>query len=291
VAEREHASDEEVVKTAGVAHALAFSKRLLLAATGLAVVAGPGAIGFLHVPVGRAQSQAAKPLSFEVASVKPSRPPADGHNAHFKISGGPGTKDPSRFACENYDLASLIEKAYDVPYYRLSAPAWTEGKRFDIIANVPEGATKEQFRLMQQNLLVERFKLVVHREKKEMPQYELVVAKSGLKLKEASAGEAKDKTDESLFPDGMKTDAEGFPILPPGHTMYVIVKGHARLQASGETMEHFASTLASQLRESAIDATGLTGKYDFTLSWLPEDFPSDADTAPTLLTPFPSNLA
>jgi uncharacterized protein (TIGR03435 family) len=156
------------------------------------------------------------------------------------------------------------------------------------VAKVPEGTTKEQFRLMQQKLLAERFNLVVHREKKEMPIYELVVAKSGSKLKEASAEAPTSDPDGPLSP--LKKDADGFPILPPGRTAYAIARGHARLQAAGETMEHFVSTLGGQLREPVIDATGLPGKYDFTLTWLPGDFPRDNDTGPTLLNAIPQQL-
>ena len=67
----------------------------------------------------------------------------------------------------------------------ITAPAWLNEVRFDITAKIPAGTTREQFALMRQNLLDERFKLVFHREKKEVPGYELVVAKSGPKLKEA----------------------------------------------------------------------------------------------------------
>jgi uncharacterized protein (TIGR03435 family) len=198
------------------------------------------------------------------------------------MSGGPGTKDPSRFTCENFDLAALIEMAYDIPYYLLSAPGWTADKRFDIVAKVPEGTTKEQFRLMQQRLLIERFKLVVHRETKEIPVIELVVAKGGPKLKDLSAAQPKEESQEPVTYNRMKTDPEGFPILPPGQTGYAITRGHARLQGAGETMEHFASTLAGQLHEPVIDRTGLKGKYDFVLSWLITDLAGDSDTTPTL---------
>jgi uncharacterized protein (TIGR03435 family) len=135
--------------------------------------------------------------SFEVTSVKASPPPPNGL-WNYNLSGGPGTKDPTRFTCQNFDLASLIQMVYDVPYYLLLTPAWTRDQRFDIVAKIPEGATKEQFLLMQQNLLAERFKLVVHREKKEMPLYELVVAKGGVKFKET--GKPRDETDGPLFP-------------------------------------------------------------------------------------------
>ena len=280
----------EEIMARRAAHKLTYGRRILLAAAGFAAVAGPVSVGFLHVPQSRAQSQAGKEPSFDVASVKPSPPPAGGRSANYKMSGGPGTKDPSRFACENFDLAALIEMAYDVPYYLLSAPAWTADTRFDIVAKVPEGTTKEQFRLMQQRLLIERFKLAVHREKKEMPVFELVVAKGGPKLKDVSAAQPIQESQEPATPRSMKTDPEGFPILPPGQTAYAITRGRARLRGTGETMEHFASTLAGQLHEPVIDRTGLKGKYDFILSWLVTDLPGDSDTAPTLFNALSNQL-
>jgi len=59
---------------------------------------------------------------------------------------------------------SLILGAYGIEPYQLSAPDWTLTTLFDLRATVPEGATKEQFRLMLQNLLADRFKLKVHHE-------------------------------------------------------------------------------------------------------------------------------
>ncbi len=131
------------------------------------------------------------------------------------------------------------------------------------------------FLAMQQNLLATRLGLVVHREKKEMAVYELIAAKGGIKLKEAApAGES---DDEPSFGGGIKRDDEGFPILPPGHTMYAIAMDHARLQGVSETMEHFAATLSGQLSAPVTDATGLTGKYDFTVKWLPGNLRPDDD--------------
>jgi bla regulator protein blaR1 len=265
-------------------------KKLLLAVVAVVALAGPMVIGLMNPQRSRAQSHAGKQPSFDVASVKPSPPPTGGRSANYKMSGGPGTKDPSRFACENFDLASLIEMAYDVPDFLLSVPTWTRDRRFDIVAKLPEGTTKEQFRLMQQKLLIERFKLAVHRAKKEMPVFELVVAKGGPKLKDPSAAEPTQESQEPVIPSPLKKDANGFPVLPPGQTAYAIAGGHGRIRGSGETMEHFASTLAGQLREPVIDATGLRGKYDFTLSWLLVDLPPDGDTAPTLTNALPTQL-
>src|SRR5258706_15278617 len=124
-------------------------------------------------------------LTFEVASIKPAAPPEMGM-MRVGSRGGPGTGDPTRFTASNFSLSNLITTAYDLRPYQLTAPSWVNSERFDVVAKVPEGATKEQFRAMLQNLLVERFKLVIHRETKELPVFELVVGKGGPKFKESA---------------------------------------------------------------------------------------------------------
>ncbi len=226
--------------------------------------------------------------AFEVASIRPSVRQPNGRFGNYKDSGGPGTNDPGRMILENFDIRSLILKAYDLPLYRFVGSESLFDVRFDITATIPAGATKEQFLLMQQNLLATRLGLVVHREKKEMPLYELVVAKSGSKLKEAvPPGEP---LEPPSFAGGIKKDDEGFPVLPPGHTMYAIYMDRARLQGAAETMEHFAATLSSQLQSPVQDSTGLTGKYDFVLKWLPGNLRAEDDPGLSLESALPAQL-
>ena len=82
----------------------------------------------------------------------------------FGSRGGPGTPDPGRYTTSNMTLKGLLVSAYDVKAYQITGPAWIETERYDIVAKVPAGATKEQFRVMLQNLLAERFKIELHRE-------------------------------------------------------------------------------------------------------------------------------
>ena len=219
-------------------------------------------------------------VSFEVASIRPSTVLSNGRYGNYRNTGGPGTADPGRMILENFDIASLILKAWDLPYYALSAPDWIHDVRFDVSATIPPGTTKEQFLLMQQNMLITRLGLAVHREKREMPIYELAVAKGGSKLK--AAAPPQDLPDLTSSPADLKRDGDGFLILLPGRTMYAIGMGHASLQAFGETMEYFTSTLAGQLRAPVTDATGLTGKYDFTLRWLTGNAGADGDPGMSL---------
>jgi uncharacterized protein (TIGR03435 family) len=164
-----------------------------------------------------------------------------------------------------------------VASYQLSIPAALNEGRFEVTAKVPAGATKEQFRLMLQNLLAERFRMTVHREKKEVPVYELTVAKGGSKMKESEPEPPQESTKADDAPPpppagrGLRqTGPDGFPILPKaqaGRPMMFMGMGRARMQATAESMEELAKMLGNQVGKPVTDATGLTGKYDFTLTW------------------------
>jgi uncharacterized protein (TIGR03435 family) len=234
-----------------------------------------------------AYGQPAEPLaSFEVASVKPSAPPAPNSMMWMGCDGGPERKNPVRWTCNNMSLANLISMAYNLKRYQMRELGGYEGDRFDIAATLPEGTTPEMFRQMQQNLLKERFKLAVHFENKQVSGYELVVAKSGLKMKEGKP--AKEiAADTPPPPTGPPPrDKDGFPVLPPGRYGMAMMNGKARWVAPEQTMEQIATVLGSQLNQPVVDATGLHGKYEVNLMWVSENMSSPmmagADSAPTL---------
>jgi uncharacterized protein (TIGR03435 family) len=153
----------------------------------------------------------------------------------------------------------------------LSSPSISQGDEFNIDAKVPEGATPEQFRQMQQNLLKERFKLVLHFEKKDVDGYEMTIAKGGLKIKESEP--PSDSAQAPLPPDWrtpITTDRDGYPVIPARNTGLggIISKGHARVGGQNVSMEQLVNLLAGQTMGPVSDATGLSGKYDVSLSWL-----------------------
>lgn len=135
---------------------------------------------FLFSPGARAQTPAKE--EFEVAAVKPFTP-----NGPFPLRtvGGPGTSDPVRITYEHLSFEDLLMAAYGLKRYQISGPAWLGAQRYIIEATIRPGATKEQANRMLQNLLANRFKLTLHRENKELPVHDLVVAKNGPKLKES----------------------------------------------------------------------------------------------------------
>jgi uncharacterized protein (TIGR03435 family) len=101
-------------------------------------------------------------------------------------------------------------RAYGVRRYQISGPAWIDTARFDIAAKIPPSTAEPEFVTMLRNLLSERFGLVVHRETKELPLYELIVAQGGHKMKAA------DPEQPSRDPAATKTfqGKDGFPISP-----------------------------------------------------------------------------
>jgi len=203
--------------------------------------------------IANGQSPEARP-AFEVASIKPSDPTG---TIGIKRSG-------YRLWTSNTSLQMLLTWAYDIHSDRLyGKPAWLDSVQYDIVANAPqEGRALRRdpgqaspLQQMMQTLLAERFKLVIHRETRELPIYALVVAKSGPKVHLTES------------PDSMNQN----PFSMPG-------RGH--LIGTKVTAEMLAKALSDQLSRSVQDQTALKGVFDFTLEWEPDAQPDDADDAP-----------
>jgi uncharacterized protein (TIGR03435 family) len=188
--------------------------------------------------------------SFEVASVKPAQGQLAG------CSGGPGTTDPGMWRCGSIRLVNLISQAYDLQRYRWEPLQWMFYSEYDIIARVGSGSTKEQFRQMQQDLLVKRFHLQFHYQAKEMPVSELTVVKRGL-LKESAAPPPEPRD----FVPGPSSSLDG----------------SNSWNITNVSMEEITNIFANQIGGPVRDATGLKGRYDVSLSWYRE-IPSDLKT-------------
>ncbi|MBZ5578638.1 MAG: TIGR03435 family protein [Acidobacteriia bacterium] len=218
-------------------------------------------------------SQAQPPSpTFEVASVKPAAPPNFGGRGLVigGRRGGPGTPDPERFSWPYASLKNILMFAYDVQPYQIAGPAWLDSQRYDLVATVPPGATKEQFHQMLQNLLAERFHLTLHRESKEFSVDELVVGKNGAKLKDTEAPDAPPPLPGTPLPMP-KLDQNGVPQLDrPGLIMMVAPGANGPslyLVAKGQTLGQLTNLLSAQRNRPVIDRTGLTGKYDFSVEY------------------------
>lgn len=151
--------------------------------------------------------------SFEVASVRLANAIM---TSPATTTGGPGTADPGRVTLTQMPMKSLIARAYGLDLDEIDGPAWLSDLRergYTITATMPADTTREQFRLMLQNLLAERFHLKVHREVRSFRGYELIVASGGPKLS---------KWTPEPEPAGPRprfsADSQGFPVLPRGLT-------------------------------------------------------------------------
>jgi uncharacterized protein (TIGR03435 family) len=225
--------------------------------------------------------------SFEAASIRPAKPGM--RQRRPGVEGGPGTSDPGRIGYSNISLRDLILLAYRVRGFQLSTPDANalDAKTFDVIAQLPPGATRRQLRVMLQKLLTERFHLALHREQKIMPVYALVVGKNGPKLKEAAdlSGDSDGDDFDPLAPpppNELETDSEGYPVVPPreGSWLVALRSGRARTHQLHASMADLAGILSSQLGRPVTDATGLKGRYELTLSWMASVPASPSPSAP-----------
>jgi uncharacterized protein (TIGR03435 family) len=146
---------------------------------------------------------------------------------------------------QNATLKDLIRFCYRLRDFQiLGGPKWLEVDRYDIAAKPEDRSQPEQVLLMMQQLLADRFQLKFHRESKEAPVYELMVAKNGPKLR---------------TPD---------PNGKPG-----IQGRRGRIDAWGTPMPVFAQYLSQRLGRTVVDKTALTADYDFTLEYQPDNSP------------------
>jgi len=209
--------------------------------------------------------------TFEVASIKPYERPEGQTFMRMGCSGGPGSKDPVRWTCEAMGVVHLFQQAYDLRPYQVTGLDPIRSDRFNILAKVPQGVTREQFRQMQQNLLAERFGVRFHKEQKEMQGYELVVAKDGPKLTESGPEPEPGAAAPPPPNQPVTMGKDGFPEIPRGRTGSVSIggpNGMVTQRVERGMMRGLAAMLSVQVERPVIDATGLTGRYDYTLKFV-----------------------
>lgn len=196
--------------------------------------------------------------SFEVATIKLSEP-----NSPGKGFGGP----PGKFQTRNTTLNDLMMFAYQIQIKQIiGAPGWAESEKFDIIGkqDIPGQASEQQTRGMMQKLLVARFSLKFHKEKRELSAYVLSVAKNGPRLEKSEA----DATVPSAF----------------------FFRQLGNLTFRNITMDGFAQWMQTVLDRPVVNRTDLPGRFDGNLKWNPDEtqfavfgvkvVPSDAPDAP-----------
>ena len=204
---------------------------------------------------------------FEVASIRPSGPYPPQGGVNSNVQGGPGTADPTHIRRNFASIKNLIDAAFLVKPYQVTGPSFLDSESFNIAATVPEGATKEQVQEMWRNLLIERFGMVAHVEKRDFDARELVISRSGAKLKPTEMPDA-----EQPAPQNLQEIFESGKLKAPGIVaFYRAMPGGpvATLMAKAQSTSKIANQIEAELGEPVVDKTGLTGKYDFEFEYTP----------------------
>lgn len=206
--------------------------------------------------------QTASEPALEAASVKL----VSTNPGPINCTGGPGTADPGTWRCSNVSVSFLISKAFGYPPYQFDPGDGCCQARVDIVAKVPAGTTKARFQRMQQNLLIERFKLRTHLKRKEMPVYDLVVAEKGVKMK-PSTGNSPHVEQDPWGPPRIRRGKDDYPEFLPAQVGVANLFGKCRWVGVNLSMQDIAGTLSAYAGRPVIDATGLTGEYNLDIKW------------------------
>lgn len=207
--------------------------------------------------------------SYDISTIKPHDESDGDTSLNFRLA---------NLHMTNQTVQQLISIAWNVrPWLVSGLPPWGKSQRFDVDAKVSEPDTvalralsDEDRRLMIQNLLKERFHLVLRAETRTLPVYELSVLPD---------------EDAKLKPSAALPPAE--PGQPAPRRSSRMSKNVGRLSGTRVTVRELADHLGNELERYVVDKTGLTGDYDFTLKWMPDDGskPTDAgESAPPLAT-------
>lgn len=240
---------------------LTTGRRILLSAMATCTIALPIGLGVVRGQAGTVTNTGAAVNlpKYEVASIKPAA--SDEGRSIFRLT-------PDGMAMQGVAMQMLLRTAFGVePDRIIGAPSWVSSKRYDIEAKVaPEDAPKlekikaEDRSAMLLPLLVERFNLKYHHETRDLPMYTLVVAKGGPKLTASKEGSASDASGTGAGAPKGPANMRGRMMMMPG-----------RIEGQSATVDVLARMLSPQLGHTVVDKTGLTGNYDYTLQWTPDD--------------------
>lgn len=245
----------------------------MFAICGLALVAlAPTAFGQRNVDAelqtGLTDGASERAQTYDIVSIKPTR---------TGDSGGMATL-PNGFVWRNANLWLLIQGAYGIimDSQVTGLPGWAKSESYDIEARV-DAATAERWKTakpgersveeeqMMRSILADRCKFKAHQELRELSVYDLVIAKGGLKMKEAPQGEVS------------------------GEEM----TGVGRMKAQAVQADLIAEAFTRTLGRIIVDKTGLGDrKFDFELKWTSDNQPAadTVDAAPSLLTALQEQL-
>jgi uncharacterized protein (TIGR03435 family) len=207
---------------------------------------------------------------FEVASVRLAGSMSPGAVPGV-VTGGPGTSDPTRIRYHDVPFVQLVMLAYGLNTEAgfvndgLITPAgWMRANQYELVANIAPGATSAQVRVMLQKLLADRFALRVHREIQKFGGWEVTIAKDGPKLQ---ANRNPNLTRLPLVPNA-PAGQDHFPEVPEGSAglAWSYQDGQVYLTGIGQSVSDLLGFSIFRYYH-VVDKTGLSGQYDFHLSY------------------------
>ena len=210
------------------------------------------------------------PLAFETASVKPNK--SGNEERYFRMDPRGGS-----LAVVNMQLREMIRVAYQIQGFQLEGgPDWIASDRFDILAKpereVPSTGAffggQDPLRMMLRTLLADRFKLVMHKATKELPIFELVVARQDGRLGPQLRPAAVDCAARAAAAARGATPPASSG--PPGPGSCGMTMNPARVMGGGATMAMLANLLEGPAQRLVIDRTGLTGNWDLEVKYTPD---------------------
>jgi uncharacterized protein (TIGR03435 family) len=212
-----------------------------------------------------ATRQAINSPAFEVASVKPNRSGTTQANAGLQ---------PNGVNLINLPLRGIIQIAYGIqqPAKLVGVPDWTITERFDIVGRTAGNASGDEIRLMLQSLLVDRFKLVARRDTRPLDAYALVLARKDGRLGDHLRPSTSNCTPPPTVAGAGARSNGGQPTTAPASADMCGPRtgGAGRLILEGSPIAQFTSLLALTAGRAIVNKTGLTGRYDIDLTYVPE---------------------
>jgi len=227
-------------------------------------------------------SSQTKKLEFEVASVRQNKTADKSFMNVSPTSGDYFVPTGGLYSARNIVLVSYIAFAYKLTNRQLQSAVsqvpWIAEERFDIEARAEGNPTKDQYRLMMQSLLEERFKLLVHIETRQAPIFALVLAKPG---KPGPQLRMHDPDDPVCLKSSVVSGSEPTSNLSPeetdafpqscGANVRMKPSGSGRIKNGGRdvSLTLMASVLTGvgNIGRPMVDQTGLKGTVDYNLEW------------------------
>jgi uncharacterized protein (TIGR03435 family) len=215
------------------------------------------------------QTAAGGRMSFEVASVRLDQ--GEFRTPSFALSADDWFRDPNGRFHADFDLATYISFAYKLwltgeerRTMLASLPGWVRTDRYAIEATAPLHATKDQYRLMMQSLLAERFKLSAHFENKELPVLAMTLVKPGKTGPKLIPHDQGPSCDGKPKPETYPSECYSFSARPNGDGLALFGSRDTPMELIGKFLGSTGGG-TGEIGRPVVDQTGLSGRWDFTL--------------------------